>query len=76
MVWFGLSWFYGLSTIVAHLMPNSVYTYITNTYEFVLFGLVSWHIHGGVWFCFVWFDFMAYQLLLRILCQILFIHIY
>ena len=25
---FGLVWFYGISTIVGHLMPNPFYTYI------------------------------------------------
>ena len=25
-----LDWFYGMSTIVAYLMPNPVYTYISN----------------------------------------------
>ena len=25
---FGLVWFYGISTIVGHLMPNPLYTYI------------------------------------------------
>ena len=29
-VWFGLVWFYGISTIVVYLMPNSVLTYILN----------------------------------------------
>ena len=29
-VWFGLVWFYGISTIVGHFMPNPVYTYILN----------------------------------------------
>ena len=28
--WFGLVGFYGISTIVGYLMPNSVYTYISN----------------------------------------------
>ena len=26
-VWFGLVWFYAISTIVGYLMPNPVYTY-------------------------------------------------
>ena len=30
--WFGLLWFYGISTIVGHLMPNPIYTYILNMY--------------------------------------------
>ena len=28
LVWFGLVWFYGISTIVGYLMPNPFYTYI------------------------------------------------
>ena len=31
--WFGLFWFYGISTIVGYLMPNPVYTYISNIYD-------------------------------------------
>ena len=29
----GLDWFYGISTLVGHLMPNPVYTYILNIYD-------------------------------------------
>ena len=28
LIWFGDVWFYGISTIVGYLIPNSVYTYI------------------------------------------------
>ena len=28
--WFGLVWFYDISTIVGYLMPNPFYTYILN----------------------------------------------
>ena len=28
MIWFGLVWFYGISTIVGYLMPNPLYTYV------------------------------------------------
>ena len=31
LVWFGLVWFYGISTIVGYLMSNPVYTYILDT---------------------------------------------
>ena len=34
---FGLAWFYGISTIVSYLMPNSLYTYISNIYDLVGF---------------------------------------
>ena len=30
LVWFGLVWFYGISTIVGYLMPNLVYIYTLN----------------------------------------------
>ena len=30
--WFGLVWFYGISTLVSYLMPNSVYTYLLDIY--------------------------------------------
>ena len=29
-IWFGLVWFYGISTIVGYLKPNPLYTYIWN----------------------------------------------
>ena len=32
MVWFGLVWFYVISTIVGYLMLNPLYTYILNMY--------------------------------------------
>ena len=35
---FGLVWFYGMSTIVGYLMPNSNHTYILNIYELFWFG--------------------------------------
>ena len=28
LIWFGLVWFYGISTFVGYVMPNSVFTYI------------------------------------------------
>ena len=31
--WFGLVWFYGISTIVGYLILNPVYTYILNIYD-------------------------------------------
>ena len=30
--WFGLVWFYGMSTIVGYLMPSSFYTYVLDIY--------------------------------------------
>ena len=32
MIWFGLVWFYSISTIVGYSMPNPLYTYILNVY--------------------------------------------
>ena len=40
-IWFGLIWFYGISTIIGYLMPNAFYTYILNIY--ILVWLVLWH---------------------------------
>ena len=40
----GLIWFYGISTIVGHLMPNPLYTYILNIY-IIWFGRLLWHIN-------------------------------
>ena len=31
--WFGLVWFYGISTNVGYSMTNFLYTYILNTYD-------------------------------------------
>ena len=45
MIWFGLVWFYCISTIVGYLMPNPVYIYILNIYDLVWFGLVLLHIN-------------------------------
>ena len=39
-IWFGLVGFHGISTIVGYLMPNHLYTYISNIYDLVWFGLV------------------------------------
>ena len=36
--WFGLVWFYGISTIVGYLMPNPFYTY--KQFYFKQFSLV------------------------------------
>ena len=33
MIWFGLVWFYGTSTIVGYLMPNPVYSYISEIFD-------------------------------------------
>ena len=44
-IWFGLVGFYGISTIVGYLMPNPIYTYISNIYGLVWFGRVLWHIN-------------------------------
>ena len=33
VAWFGLLGFYGISTIVGYLMPNSIYTDILNIYD-------------------------------------------
>ena len=40
-IWFGLVWFDGISTIVDYLMPNPLYTYISNIYDFVWFYGIS-----------------------------------
>ena len=42
IIWFGLVWFYSISTIVGYLIPNPLYTYILHIYEF---GWVLWHIN-------------------------------
>ena len=39
MIWFGFVCFYGISTLVGYLMPNSFYTYIHIKYVgFMLIG--------------------------------------
>ena len=39
---FGLVWFYGISTIVGYLMPNPLYTYILDIYDWVWFGFMAY----------------------------------
>ena len=41
-VWFGLVGFYGISTIVGYLMPNPLYTYISNMYDLVWLGFMAY----------------------------------
>ena len=38
----GFVWFYGISTIVGYLMPNSLYTYILNIYDLVWLGFMAY----------------------------------
>ena len=79
--------FYGISTLVGYSMPNTLYTYILRIY--VCLGWALWHINPCWLFnakyslyiyikdiCLLRLGFMAYQPLLVIQCQILFIHIY
>ena len=42
MILFGLVWFYGISTVVDYLMPNSIYTYILDIYSLVWFGFMAY----------------------------------
>ena len=39
-LWFCLVGFYGISTIVGYLLPNPLYTYILNIYDFVWLGFM------------------------------------
>ena len=39
---FGLVRFYGISTIVGYLMPNLLYTYISNIYDLVWLGFMTY----------------------------------
>ena len=65
-IWFGLVWFYSISTVVGYLMPNSFYAYILNIYDLVWFCGTSTvvgylmpntlytyilNIYDLVWFC-------------------------
>ena len=64
-MWFGLVWFYGISTFLVYLMPNPLYTYILNIYDLVLWhfnycGLFnaksSLYIYSRyIWFGLLWF---------------------
>ena len=42
MIWFGLVWFYDISTIVGYLMPYPLYTHILNIYNFVWFVFMAY----------------------------------
>ena len=44
LVWFGLVWFYGISTIVGYLMPNPLYTYILDIYDLVWLGFMAYQL--------------------------------
>ena len=73
MIWFGLFWFYGISTIVGYLMQNPLYTYILNIYDLVWLGfygistILGYLMPNPLYtyilniYDLVWFDFMAYQ---------------
>ena len=39
---FGLVRFYGISTIVGYLMPNPLYAYMLNIYDFVSLGFMAY----------------------------------
>ena len=41
-IWFGLIGFYGISTIVGYLMPNPLYTYISNIYDLFCLGFMAY----------------------------------
>ena len=43
MTTINLAWFYGISTIVGYLLPNPLYTFISNICDLVWLGL--WHIN-------------------------------
>ena len=38
----GIEGFYGISTLVGYLMPNRIYTYISNIYELVRLGFMAY----------------------------------
>ena len=40
-IWFVWVGFYGISTIAGYLMPNPLYTYILNIYDFVWLGFMA-----------------------------------
>ena len=42
LVWFGLVCFHGISTVVCHLIPNPLFTYILGIYGLVWFGLMAY----------------------------------
>ena len=41
LVWFGLVWFIGISTLVDYLMPNPVYSYISNQIYMICIHFVN-----------------------------------
>ena len=72
MIWFGLVGFYGISTIVGHLMPN-LYTYRLNIYDLIWFvfcyisTIIGYLMPNTFYTCIsniydlLWLGFMAYQ---------------
>ena len=41
-IWFGLVGFYGISTIIGYLIPNSLYTCILKIYDLVCLGFMAY----------------------------------
>ena len=41
-IWFCLVGFYGVSIIAGYLMPNPLYTYVIDIYDFVLFCFMAY----------------------------------
>ena len=79
MIWFGLVWFYGISTIVGYLMPNHLYTYILDIYDLVWFGLR--HINNCrlfntksslyIYIKYIWFGLVGLYGISTILCYLM-----
>ena len=42
LVWFGLVWFYGISTIVGCLIPNPFHVFILNIYNLVCLDFMAY----------------------------------
>ena len=67
-IWFGLFGFYGISTIVGYLMPNSLYAYVLNIYNLVWLGFM--HINHCrlfnakfslyIYIEYIWFDLVRF----------------
>ena len=69
LVWFGLAWLDGISTIVGYLMPNTVYTYISNIYDLVWVDFMVYHpfIYCQIlfihiyWIYMIWLDLVLWH---------------
>ena len=61
-IWLGLVGFYGLSNIVGYLMPNPLYTYISNIYDWVLLHINHCRLFNAKSFLYIYIEYIWFGL--------------